>query len=250
VADIRQPNQIIYDYGMFKALPGTASTAGVHDTFFGPRDKAYVDFNSRNVTRVRGTQGYFYVKDDQNRRIDGDRPISDAPEEGRIMKPEGSGQDPFARYKHAGFALYGENVVVGQRLDSATREVHHDWPYLDPILVRGVLYDVEHDQEADERGVIYTRRASFDLARVLCEKEWDFQPRPGDVLRLTKLGDRYMDVEDVQRDEHRWGGEGFFAVYKLLLVKSSKFEPQRKIADRKLSDPPPNPGDPNPGQLS
>jgi hypothetical protein len=250
VAEVRPPKIVVYDYGMFKALPGTASTAGVHDTFFGPRDKAYVDFHCRNATRVRGTQAYFYVKDDQNRRIDGDRPLSDAPEEGRIMKPEGAEQDPFARYSHAGFALYGENVQIGERIDSATREVYHDWPYLDPILVRGILYDMEHEQEADERGSIYVRRCSFDLARVLCEREWDFQPRPGDVVRFTKFADRYMDIEDVTRDEHRWGGDGWFAVYKMMLVKSSKFEPQRKIADRKLSGPPPNTADPNPGDLS
>jgi len=251
VADVRQPNLVTYDYGLFKNLPGTSSTAGVHDTFFGPRDKAYVDFHCRNATRVRGTQAYFYVKEDQNRRIDGDRPLSNAPEEGRIMKPEGADPDPFARHNHAGFALYGENVKVGRRLDSAQREIQLDWPYLDPILVRGLLYDMEHEQEADERGSIYVRRCTVDLARVLCEKEWDFQPRPGDILRLTKFADRYMDVEDVVRDEHRWGGDGWFAVYKLTLVKSSKYEPQRKIAERKLSDPPLNtPTDPNPGELT
>jgi hypothetical protein len=235
---------------MFKTMPGTSGTAGVHDTFFGPRDKAYVDFQARNITRVRGTNAYYYVKEDQNRRIDGDYPLSNAYEEGRIMKPEGADPDPFARHGHAGFALYGENVKVGRRIDSAQREVQLDWPYLDPILVRGILYELEHDQDPDERGVIYTRRASFDLARVLCDREWDFQPRVGDVVRLTKLADRYMDIEDVQRDEHRWGGDGFFVVYKLILVKSSKYEPQRKIAERKLSDPPENPGDPNPGDLS
>lgn len=251
MTDVRQPNSVIYEYGMFKNLSGTSGTAGVRDTFFGPRDKAYVDFHARNDTRVRGTNCYYYVLDDVSRRIDGDRPISDSKEGGRIDVPEDAEPNPFQRKAHAGLALYGERVKIGRRLDSVRREVIPDWPYLDPILVRGVVYEVEHEEEADERGSIYVRRATMDIARVLCDREWDLQPRIGDIVRFPKLLDQYMDVREVDRDERRWGGDGFFAIYKLYLVKTSKYEPQRKIAERKLIDSPPDGSvDTNPGQLS
>ena len=238
---------------MFKNMPGTGSTAGVHDTFYGPRNKALVDFHVRNMTRIRGQNLYFYVLESHNRRIDGDRPLSNNLDEGRVTLPESDQPVDFARHRHAGMALYGENVIVGKRIDSVRREMIPDWPFLDPLLVRGVLYDVEHEQEPDERGSIYVRRASLDLARVLCDREWDLQPRVGDIVRLPRLNDLYMDIEDVSRDESRWGATGFFAIYKCILVKTSKYEPQRKIAERKQiqsGQPPPQHGDPNPGRLS
>lgn len=253
MADVRQPTPPDYPYGQFKQLAGTRGTAGVPDTFIGPRNKAYTDFISRQLTRVRGVNAYYYVLADQNRRIDGDHPLSDAGHRSKIATPETQPDDPFARKKHAGFALYGERVILKARLDSARREIQPDWPYLQPILVRGRLDNVEHEQEPDERGAIYVRRAEFYLARVLCDREWDLQPRPGDVVRFTKKVDMYMDVEDVDRDsEGRFGGDGFFTAFKLLLVKSSKYEPQRKIAERKLSESPPDGAvdDPSPGDLS
>lgn len=248
----RQPNAPAYPYGLYKHLPGTSGTSGVGGTFMGPRDRAYVDFHARDLTRTSGKNAWYYPKEDQNRRIDGDRPLSDArPERNQVTDPESTPADPFARHNHAGFALYGENARLGRRLDSVTREIIPDWPYLQPILVRGVLYEVEHSQEPDERGAIYVREGQFDLARVLCETEWDFQPRPGDVVRFDHLGDLYMDVEDVSRDESRFGSTGFFAVYKCRLVKSSKYDPSRKIAERKLVGPPPDSTvDHNPGELS
>ena len=250
---IRQPTPANYEYGMFKTLPATRGTAGVDDTFFGKRNKAYVDFHCRNMTRVRGHNFYYYVLESQNRRIDGDRPLGNNLDEGRVTKPESDQPTDFARHRHAGMGLYGENVVIGKRIDSVRREFIPDWPFLDPILVRGCIYDLEHEQEPDERGSIYVRRCSIDLARVHCDREWDFQPRIGDVVRLPRLNDLYMDIEDVQRDESRWGNTGFFAIYKLILVKMSKYEPQRKIAERKQTpegSPPPQTGDPNPGSLS
>lgn len=251
MVDPRQPNPANWPIGQFKHLPATSGTAGVADTFFGPRDKAYVDFHARDLTRARGKNAWYYVLEDHNRRIDGDRPLSDAQNEGRVNVPEDAEPNPFARTQHAGFALYGERVKIGQRLTSVIREVQPDWPYMQPILVRGLIYELEHEQEPDERGVIYVRRAAFDLARVLCETEWDFQPRIGDIVRFDRLGDQHMDVEDVTRDEHRYGGTGFFAIYKLMLVKSSKYDPSRKIAERKrIGAPPDGEVDPNPGDLS
>jgi hypothetical protein len=255
VAETREPERVVYDYGQFKNAPGTSAVPGVRDTFFGPRDKAFADFHARDMTRIRGTNLWYYVLDDQNRRVDGDRPLSDAEHRRDITTPEDTDVDPFQRKAHAGFALYGERVKMVKRLDSVRRQVEPDWPYLDPILVRGLVFEVDHENEPDERGVIYVRRATLELARVLCEREWKFQPRPGDIVRFEKLLDQYMDVEDVHRaEDKRFGGDGFFVVYKLTLVKSSKYEPQRKIAVRKQTvdgEAPPNePVDPNPGKLS
>ena len=254
---VRPPKRVTYDYGQFKNLPGTSRAAGVPDTFIGPRNKAYADFIARQTTRVRGTNAYYYVLDDMSERIDGDRPISDADRRGRVDAADGdtalTHDEVFARKRHAGMALYGEHVIVKRRLDSTRREIQPDWPYLDPILVSGLVDATEHENEADERGSIRVRRCEFRLARVLCEREWDLQPRAGDVVRLPKLLDQYMDVELVEREEARFGGTGFFVEYKLTLVKSSKYEPQRKIAERKLADDAPPTGavdDPSPGDLS
>lgn len=251
MADVRQPKPVTYDYGIFKTLKGTSGSAGVADTFFGPRDKALVDFQARDITRLRGTNTFYYVLDDQSRRIDGDKPLGNSENGGRIDLPESTEPDPFQRKAHAGLALYGERVKIGRRIDSVRREIQPDWPYLDPILVRGVIYESEHEEEADERGAVYIRRVSMDLARVLCDREWGFQPRPGDIVRLPRLLNQYMEVREVERDEKRFGGTGFFAGYKLYLVKTSKYEPQRKLATRKLIETPPDGSvESNPGKLS
>ena len=113
MADIRQPKQVTYNYGIFKTLTGTSGTSGVADTFFGPRDKAYVDFQARDMTRLRGTNAYYYVLDDQTRRIDGDKPLDNSENGGRVDVPEGTEPDPFQRTAHAGLALYGERVKIG-----------------------------------------------------------------------------------------------------------------------------------------
>ncbi len=251
MAETREPKKAPFPYGQFKGLPGTAATNGVRNTFFGRRDKLYADFTARDTVRLSGINVWYYVLDDQNRRVDGDRPISNAGERRNITTSEGTGPDPFQRTRHAGFALYGERVRLGQPLKSSSvlQEVEPDWPYLEPLLVRGVLTEPEHEEEPDERGVIYVRRARFHLARIMCEQEWDFQPQPGDIVRFEKIADQYMDVNEVTRDETRFSTDGFFVSYILSLVKSSKYEPQRKIASRKQATtepapqgmPPPNP---------
>ena len=58
------------------------------------------------------------------------------------------------------------------------------------------------------------------------------------LKQYTSLGD--AEIRDV-------------VAYKLMLVKTSKYEPQRKIAERKLAEEPPpdgSPNDPSPGNLS
>lgn len=243
MADVRPPNEVEYDYGQFKAVPGTSGTAGPNDTFFGERNKVYIDYLARQLTRVRGTNAYYYVLADQSRRLDGDTPLSSAEDGGRINFPETAPSQAFLRKRHAGQALYGEYAVVKRRLDSVRREVQPDWPYKDPILVRVVLGTPEFEREPDERGTIYVRRLECWIARVLCEREWDFQPHENDIMRFPKLLDQYMDIEEVSRDdEQRYGANGFFQSYKLRLVKSSKYEPQRKIAETKLTNEPPPTG--------
>jgi hypothetical protein len=233
--EIRQPQPPDYSYGLYKAVPGTRGLPGFPDTFYGPRDKAYADFLARDKTRIRGTNGFYYVKDDQNRRIDGDKPLSSPP-----TPPTG---DLLRRREHAGMALYGEQVIVKEQVDSVTREVQPDWAYLDPILVRGIVTETSFENDPDERGAIYVRRCTYDLARVLCEQEWKFQPQPGDLVNLpfllgtlsNQVKGGYFDVEDVSRDESRFGGTGFFVAYRLTLWRSSKFEPQRKLPPRKIT---------------
>ena len=252
MADVRPSKPVSYPYGQFKNVPGTQGTAGLNDTFFSARYKVYVDYLARQLTRIKGTNAYYYVLDDQSRRVDGDRPISDNDDAGRINRPEGEPSPVFQRKRHAGQALYGEYAIVKRRLDSVRREVQPDWPYLDPILVRVLMGTPEHEREPDERGTIYVRRVECWIARVLCEGEWDLQPHENDIVRFPKLLDQYMDVEEVSRDdEQRFGTDGFFQSYKLLLVKSSKYEPQRKIAEDKLTDdaPPTGEVDPRAGGL-
>jgi hypothetical protein len=233
--EIRQPESPNYDYGIYKKVPGTGSIPNFKDTFVGERDKKYADFLNRDKTRIRGTNCFYYVKDDQNRRIDGSQPISSPP------TPDTG--DVLRRRAHAGMALYGEQVIVREQVDSVTREVQPDWAYREPILVRGIVYDVSSENDADERGSIYVNRCMFDLARVLCEEEWKFRPQPGDVVNLPNLFGQasnttkggYFDVEDVSRSDSRFGATGFFTVYKLTLWRSSKFEPQRKLPPRKIT---------------
>lgn len=224
--EIRQPTPPDYAYGQFKDLPGTAGIPSAPDTFVGPHTKHYLDFLSRQMTRLRGSNVYYYVKDDQSQRIDGDRPMSNS---------EKAQEDALARKRHAGNALYGEQVIVGETLDSVRQEIQPDWPYLAPILVRGVAAEISHEFDPDERGSIYVTRMRFDLARVLCEKEWRFIPKPGDVIRFVEKFNGYFDVDEVEDEEGRAGSSGFRIFFTLRLVHSTKYEPQRKIAAQKTT---------------
>lgn len=222
--EIQQPTPPSYPYGVFKHLSGTSGIPSHPDTFIGPRDKVYVDFLCRDVTRLRGTNAYYYVKLDHPRRIDGDHPISNNPD---------IDNDALARKRHAGMALYGEHVIVGESIDTVRDEVQPDWPYSDPILVRGIAMDLDRDEEADEKGSIFIRGLRFVLARVLCEKEWNIRPRTGDVIRFTKALRGYYDVEYVETEEPRMGSNGNFTEFRCQLRRNTKFEPQRKIAEQK-----------------
>ena len=219
---------------------GVAPLSSFQDTLFGPKDKHYLDFIARQTTQLRGTYGYYYVLRSQTQRIDGNAPLTDAP-----------GLGPFDRKSKAGgarvdeaigiSALYGEPLVIGPRVDSLRREVTPTWDYADPILVRGIIYRMQRRENPDQRGTIYIRQATYDLARVLSEEEWNIQPQPGDVVRLPNLlgsydkhqpDDSYYDVAEVETNSTKFGSTGFFTTYSLALIWQSKYDPQRKFPDR------------------
>lgn len=219
---------------------GTAPLSNFSDTLFGPRDKQYLDFIARQMTQLRGTNAYYYVLRSQTQRMDGDSPLADAP-----------GLTPFDRRGRAGgarvddaigiSALYGEPVVVGPRVDSLRREVTPTWDYADPVLVRGVCRSLQRSENPDQRGSIYIRKMTFDIARCLAEQEWRLQPQPGDVVRLPNLlgsydrhqpDDAYYDIAEVETNWSKFGSTGFFTVYSLALVWQSKYDPSRKFPDR------------------
>lgn len=186
------------------------------DTFLGPQSKAYADRKAMDRTRLRGTVGYYYKREGAARRVDGEAPGEENPE-----------LSPFDRRAHAGFALYGEPVQVGNRIDSVSREVKPDWTYAQPIEIRGIVYNPSEESDPDERGSIFTDRLDFDIPRALADA-LGIEPRRGDVILLPKLLESFYDVEEVRRDEARFGSTGFFVAYKMNLVRMTKFTPPRK----------------------
>lgn len=219
---------------------GQTGVPGFPDTFAGPRDKRYLDFIARQTTRLRGTNAYYYVLRSQTQRMDGNAPTTDAP-----------GLGPFDRRGRAGghvveealgvAALYGEPLVIGTRLDSQQRHVTQTWDYAEPVLVRGLCLHLQRSERADARGTIYIRKLQFDLARVLCNQEWDIVPQPGDVVRLPNLlgsydpkqpDEAYYDVEAVETNASKFGATGFFTVYSLTLDHQTKYDPQRKFPEQ------------------
>lgn len=228
VDEIQQPKPADYDYGQFRKLPSTNGIDSKPDTFIGPRDKVYADFKARDRIRLRGCDAFYFAKLDQPRRIDN--------KDGTPLKnSEAVAEDVFKRRSHAGMALYGENAIVGERLDSIHREIQPDWAPDNPILVRGLPYQVENERSAAERGGLYTRSLKFDLSRASCESEWSIAPQEGDIVQIPELYDGYFDVKNVDTDESKLGSTGFFVVYKLSLFRSSRYPPERKLPPRKTT---------------
>ena len=186
------------------------------DTFLGPQTRAYADRIAMDRTRLRGTLAWFYERAAMTRRIDGEAPGE-----------EKEGLSPIDRRAHAGFALYGEPVTLGPRIDSVRREVKPDWTYKEPVELRGIAYDPSDESDPDERGSIFINRLQFDIARALCESV-GITPRRGDVVLLPKLFNSFYDIEEAEHDESKFGSTGFFVSYKLTLVRMSKFTPPRK----------------------
>jgi len=218
------------------------------DTFFGPKDKGYLDLLSRRMTKLRGTNAYYYVLTSHTERQDDIVPVS----KNRIAEPlqsirHAGGTTSTHLHNEAGIAaMYGEPVVVGERLNSVEREFIPSWEFTEPVLVRGVLTDPERAEIPDQRGAIYTQRIRIALARILCETEWGIRPRVGDMVRLPTLTnpprtqDDYYDVEEVVINDTRFGATGHFTAFTLQLSRSTRHAPDRKLPEKDLR-PPPNP---------
>jgi len=216
----------------------------LRDTFFGPRDKAYLDFIARRMTKLRGTYCYYYTLLSQTERTDDITPASI----NRINSPldmsrHAGGGNPRDLEESKGIsAMYGEPVTVGHRLSSVEREFMPDWEFSEPILVRGVLFAPERAEIPDFRGTIYSQRIRLSLARVLCESEWKIRPRIGDMVRIPDMTnppraqDNYYDVEEVVINDSRFGGIGYFTAFTLQLARSTRYAPQRKIPEGKKRD--------------
>lgn len=226
--EIRPPKPPNYAYGQFKTVPSTTGVGSQPDTFIGPRDKAYADFKARDRIRLRGVDGFYYQKLDQPRRIDNS--------DGTPLKnSDAVAQSVFLRRAHAGEALYGENAIVGPRIDSIRREITPDWAPDKPVLVRGIPFEIQHEFTATERGGRYVRQLKFDLSRASCESEWIIAPEPGDIIHIPKLFDQWFDVKDVDVDETRLGSTGFFVCYRLALFRSSRYPAERKLPPSKTT---------------
>lgn len=209
-------------------MPNIDSVPNFSDTFFGPRGKSYIDRINKDVTRVRGINCLYYPLLDQSKRTDGIKPLSDKKNLG-----------PFDNKRHSGDPLYLEASVVRRRVDSVVQQVEPTWMYGDPIAIRGIAYTPGSSEEPDERGTIYNRTLTFDLARIIAEEcgldsylGRPMRPRQGDVIQFTEKLDGYFEANDVSRDDSRFGGTGFFAVYKFDLTQTGKFIASRKVLPR------------------
>ena len=199
----------------------TGPIPGFLDTFFGDQDKSFIDMLNEDLTVIRGQPILYYAKRDQTRRIDGDAPLQTADDVPPVVGLQ-------ARSGALIGAMYGEPVLLKNRIDSVRSEVEHDWNYADPIKLYAIALEPETEEDADERGTTYTHRLRVDIARVEAESV-NIRPRQGDVIQLVRLLNSYYDVEDVSRTEAVFGGDGTFHYFKCSLVKNTKFIPPRKI---------------------
>lgn len=147
--------------------PDPAFTSGNHDTtpafddtFFGPNDKKYLDRKARDMSRLRGVDCYYYKQKDSIERIDGNRPLTDSDE----VVP---GQS--VRKRGGNVSLYGEPVVIRNRIDSTSREVIPDWNYADPIKIRALAMEPIKEEDPDDRGTIFTFTAKLHIARAILD---------------------------------------------------------------------------------
>lgn len=220
-------------------------TDSFRDTFFGPTTKGYLDFNSRRITKLRGTYCYYHVLRSQTEKMDDTIPVSKNRDAGPFDNVRRAGGETSSLLKDAKgiAAMYGETITVGPRLSSVEREVIPTWNFAEPIEIRGVLTDPERAEIPDARGSIFTHRIRLWLARVLCDEEYLIRPRIGDVVRLPDLITNptltswsYYDVQEVALNNTRFGATGFFTAYTLQLERSSRFVPDRKLPANDLKE--------------
>lgn len=205
----------------------SSGTTGFDDTFFGPNDKRYIDRKTKAMSTLRGIDCYYYKMQNQTQDIDGSRPLTDGPgPQPELAEPPTAGIP--VRRRSGNVSLYGENIIVRNRIDSVRREVIPDWNYGDPFLIRALAMEPTTEEEPDDRGTIFTFSLKLHIARILLD-EAGIRPRAGDVIRLPKLLESYYDVKHVERDQHRFGARGYFVAYSFDLVRNSMFHPERKL---------------------
>lgn len=209
--------------------PFTSGADGFDDTFFGPNDKKYLDRKAKAMSKLRGIDLYYYKMKDQTQDIDGSRPLTDGPGPGPELEVRDAKLHQIPVRRRAGnMSLYGEPIVVRNRIDSVKREVIPDWNYDDPIVMRALAMEPVQEEDPDDRGTIFIYSLKLHIARILLD-EAGIRPRGGDVIRLPKLLESYYDVKHVERDQHRFGAKGYFIAYSLDLVRNSMFHPERKL---------------------
>lgn len=222
------------------APPFTSGVNGAFpDTFFGPRDKAFQDRRVLEVARIRGVDCYYYKLLDSTETIDGTQPLSNPTPTSAtttdenftmtIKVPTESIPPPQKITRRSGnVGFYGEPVTVGNRIDSTKREVVPDWRYGEPVLLRAVGLQPEREKEADERGMVVTKKLTLHIPRALMEAAGVY-PRANDVIRLPNLLNSFYDVKHVDRNTHRFGGFGFYTAFKFDLIRKTIFTPERKL---------------------
>lgn len=206
--------------------PNPTFTSGNHDTtpafddtFFGPNDKQYIDRKARDMSRLRGVDCYYYKMNDSVRRIDGERPLTD----GEEVIPEET-----VRKRAGNVSLYGEPIIIRNRIDSTSREVIPDWNYAEPVKLRALAMEPLKEEDPDDRGAIWTFKVKLHISRAIME-DANIIPRVGDVIRLPSLLESFYDVAHVDRDKHRFGAAGYFIAYYFDLTRKTIFAPERKL---------------------
>lgn len=208
--------------------PFSAGVDGFDDTFFGPNDKKYLDRKAKSMSKLRGTDCYYYKKRDQTQDIDGNRPLTDGPGPAPELSNTTVTTAIPVRARAGNVSLYNEPIIVRNRIDSVKREVLPDWNYADPFLIRALGMEPGTEEDPDDRGTIFVYTLKLHIARILLD-EAEIRPRAGDVIRLPKLLESYYDVEHVERDQHRFGARGYFIAYTFDLKRNSMFHPERKL---------------------
>jgi len=223
----KTPEPVPHGGGIPPEPPFSSGATGFDDTFFGPNDKNYVDRKAKAMSKLRGIDLYYYKRSDQTQDIDGSRPLTDGPGPDPELEPNPTRPIPITS-RAGNMSLYGEPVIVRNRLDSVKREVIPDWNYAAPVIMRALAMEPSQEENPDERGTIFVYTLKLHIARILLD-EAGIRPRGGDVIRLPKLLESYYDVKHVERDQHRFGARGYFVAYTFDLVRNSMFHPERKL---------------------
>jgi len=223
----KTPEPVPHGGGIPPNPPFSSGVTGFDDTFFGPNDKNYIDRKTKDMSNLRGIDCYYYKQGNQTQDIDGSRPLTDGPGPQPELAAAPTTGIPVRR-RSGNVSLYGEDIIIRNRLDAVRREVIPDWDYAEPVLIRALAMEPVQEEEPDDRGTIFVFSLKLHIARILLD-EAGIRPRAGDVIRLPKLLESYYDVKHVERDQHRFGARGYFVAYTFDLNRNSMFHPERKL---------------------